>query len=99
MMLGEKITSQQAEAWGLAYRVVEDGDAGEAARNLALRLVAAPTKAYGLLRLPIRAALDGSLTESLRAGRIYQRDAGRTADHQEALAAFNEKRATLFSGR
>jgi 2-(1,2-epoxy-1,2-dihydrophenyl)acetyl-CoA isomerase len=99
MMLGEKITSQQAQTWGLIYRIVEDGDAGEAARELAMRLVTGPTKAYGLLRLSIRAALDGTLTESLRAERIYQRDAGRTADHQEALAAFNEKRAASFSGK
>jgi 2-(1,2-epoxy-1,2-dihydrophenyl)acetyl-CoA isomerase len=98
MMLGEKISSQQAQDFGLAYRIVEDGDGGVTARQLAIRLAAGPTKAYGLLRRSIRTALDGTLTESLRAERIYQRDAGRTSDYQEALAAFHEKREASFTG-
>jgi 2-(1,2-epoxy-1,2-dihydrophenyl)acetyl-CoA isomerase len=98
MMLGEKITSQQAQDFGLVYRVVEDGEGCLAALQLAIRLASGPTKAYGLLRRSIRATLDGTLSESLRAERIYKRDAGRTADYQEALAAFHEKREASFTG-
>lgn len=66
---------------------------------LAGKLAKGPTVATGLAKQLIDAAHRRSLTEQLveeqRAGRI----AAQTADHREGLAAANEKRMPVFTGR
>ena len=92
MMLGERIPADLALEWGLIYQVVEDAALMETARLIAARLATGPTVAYGLMRRGIAMAMNQSLTDTLRMERIHQREAGRTADHAEGVAAFLEKR-------
>jgi len=98
LMLSERISAEQADQWGMLYKVVEDGAALDAAMELARQLAAGPTKAYALMRASIRDALDGSLTESLAAELKHQVAAGQSADHLEGRTAFLEKRAPRYVG-
>ena len=47
----------------------------------------------------MRRRLDGSLTEALAVERRNQRQAGRSADFAEGVAAFVQKRPAVFSGK
>lgn len=99
MMLGERVGAEQALDWGLCYKVVPDAELAAAARAIAERLGAGPTRAYALIRQGIRDCLDRPLSEGLMVERRNQLAAGRTADFAEGVAAFLQKRPARFSGR
>jgi 2-(1,2-epoxy-1,2-dihydrophenyl)acetyl-CoA isomerase len=99
MMLGERIPAEQALAWGMIARVVEDEELASEAAALATRLALGPTIAYGLIRRLARDAGQLPLSEALAAERIAQREAGRTEDFKGAVMAFLQKRQPSFDGR
>jgi 2-(1,2-epoxy-1,2-dihydrophenyl)acetyl-CoA isomerase len=99
MMLGEKVSAEEAEAWGMIYKAVDDDALASTAAALGARLATGPTVAYGLIRKGVREALDQSFSESLGSERRRQMTAGRTRDFAEGVAAFREKRRPVFEGR
>jgi 2-(1,2-epoxy-1,2-dihydrophenyl)acetyl-CoA isomerase len=99
MMLGEKISAEQAEEWGLIYKAVDDDALMAEARALAERLANGPTLAYATMKRNIATALDGSLTEVLLAEAEGQRIAGASADAMEGGMAFLQKRKAEFKGK
>ena len=99
MMLGERISAERAEHWGMIYKVVEDEALASEARGLAARMAAGPTRAYALIRDGIRASMDSTLTEALAVERRNQRIAGRTEDFREGRAAVQAKRPPAFKGK
>ncbi len=98
MMLGERISAEQAYDWGMIYQVVDDAKLMPTAQAITARLASGPTVAYGLMRQAIVDGLSSTLTESLARERRDQFVAGRTADHAEGVAAFLEKRKPAFRG-
>ncbi len=99
MMLGERISAEQALDWGLISRVADDEFLTVEAVALATRLAQGPTLALGLIRRLAREAGQLSLSEALAAERAAQREAGRTEDFTNAVAAFLQKRQPRFEGR
>jgi 2-(1,2-epoxy-1,2-dihydrophenyl)acetyl-CoA isomerase len=99
LLLGEPLDAAGAEAGGLVARVVPSGELPAAAGDMARRLAAGPTRAFGLAKRLINGAEDLALDESLAAEAALQDVAGRTADHAEGVAAFAEKREPRFEGR
>jgi 2-(1,2-epoxy-1,2-dihydrophenyl)acetyl-CoA isomerase len=98
MMLGERVSAEQAERWGLISRMVEDDALADEVRSLATKLAAGPTRSYGLLRRLARDAEQATLTEALAAERTAQREAGRTKDFQRGVMAFLAKQPPRFEG-
>jgi 2-(1,2-epoxy-1,2-dihydrophenyl)acetyl-CoA isomerase len=98
-LLGNKLTAEQAEQWGLIYRCVDDADLRDEALKLARHLATQPTAGLALIKRAFNASLDNSLDEQLELERDLQRLAGRSADYREGVAAFMEKRSPVFEGR
>jgi 2-(1,2-epoxy-1,2-dihydrophenyl)acetyl-CoA isomerase len=98
-LLGESLSADQAEAWGLIWRAVDDERLMDEAMALARHLATQPTKGLGLIKRALLAAATNSLDAQLDLERDLQREAGRTEDYREGVAAFMEKRQPTFKGR
>ncbi len=98
-MLGEPVTGEQAAAWGLVWRAVPDDDLLPEAERLAAHLATQPTQAIARMKDALNRAAGNSLDAQLDAERDLQREAGRTPDFLEGVAAFLEKRPASFTGR
>jgi 2-(1,2-epoxy-1,2-dihydrophenyl)acetyl-CoA isomerase len=99
LLLGEKVTAEEAASWGMIWRVVEDGALMDEAWALARRLARAPTRALGLAKRALLASAVNSLDAQLDLERDLQREAGAGEDYREGITAFLEKREARFSGR
>ncbi len=98
LLLAEKLPAEKALSWGLVNQVVTDDELDNAAQALAGRLARGPTQAYRLIRELAWTAADGDFQAVLSAEREAQREAGRTKDVAEGVAAFLQKRAPEFTG-
>lgn len=98
-LLGEKLSAHDAQVAGLVTHVVDDGVLMSTAMHYAQRLAAMPTVALGMIRAQVKAALAGTLTETLALEAMHQRTAGRSADFAEGVAAFVQKRPPEFRGK
>jgi 2-(1,2-epoxy-1,2-dihydrophenyl)acetyl-CoA isomerase len=99
MLLGQRVSAEQAQSWGLISRVVEDEHLASEAALLAATLAKGPTVALGLVRRLARNAEQLSLSEALAAERVAQRTAGETEDFKSAVMAFLQKHQPRFEGR
>jgi len=100
MMLAQPVDAAEALRLGMLTRLVEDDDAVlPTAQELAARLAAGPTVAYGQIKRQLAVAASGTLAEALAAEAVAQATSGATADHREAVDAFVAKRPAVYTGR
>jgi 2-(1,2-epoxy-1,2-dihydrophenyl)acetyl-CoA isomerase len=97
-MLGERITAETAEEWGMIHSCVEADALGDDALALATRLASGPTFALGQMRQVLRLAQDSDLATTLAAEAAAQRKTCDSADAAEGVSAFLEKRPAQFTG-
>jgi 2-(1,2-epoxy-1,2-dihydrophenyl)acetyl-CoA isomerase len=97
--LGEKLAAEQAAAWGLIWRCVEDAELAGVVDGLAQGFATAATLGLARTKQAIYEGLGRSLEEQLDVERDYQGELGRSADYAEGVAAFTAKRTPSFSGR
>lgn len=98
-LLPERMDAATALDWGLVNRVVPAADLEAETRKLAERLAAGPTAAYGRAKALLEASFGNSLETQLELEGHAIADCMTTADHEEGVNAFLEKRAPKFQGR
>jgi len=98
-LFGDRLGAEQAEAWGLIWKCVDDAELMPTVRELAAQLAAGPTLGYGRTKQAIHSAERHALEQQLDFERDLQRELGRTQDFQEGVRAFLEKRPARFTGQ
>jgi 2-(1,2-epoxy-1,2-dihydrophenyl)acetyl-CoA isomerase len=98
-MLGEKIPAEQAAAWGLIWRAVDDADLGKTVDAIAAQLASGPTRGLARIKEAIYASANNRFEQQLELERDLMRELGRSHDYREGVAAFLEKRPAKFEGR
>ena len=94
---GEALNAQQALACGLVSRVVPADALMDEARALARKIAANPGGVLRMTKRLLREGQHSTLESLLEMSAGYQAIAHKTADHEEAVRAFIEKRPPTFS--
>jgi enoyl-CoA hydratase/carnithine racemase len=97
-LTGETIDAAEALAIGLVSRVVPEEELIAAARAVADKIAANPPHAVRMTKRLLREGQTASLPSILDMSAAMQSLAHATADHDEAVTAFIERRAPRFEG-
>lgn len=96
--LGEKVPARDAVEMGMIYKYVADEDFEAEVQKLASKLAKMPTRGLAFTKLAFNKSLHNDLVTQLAVEEHLQSDASHTADYQEGVAAFLEKRKPVFKG-
>jgi 2-(1,2-epoxy-1,2-dihydrophenyl)acetyl-CoA isomerase len=99
LLLGPTLTAGQALQLGLVTEVVPADAVVDRAREMAVRLAAGPTVAFGAIRRSLAFSAGHGLDESLAVEQQMMELTGSTEDHRGAVASFLAKAAPTFQGR
>ncbi|MFI0512588.1 enoyl-CoA hydratase/isomerase family protein [Streptomyces sp. WSLK1-5] len=99
MFFGDALGAADAERLGLVNRVVPDAELDKTAREWATRLAAGPTRTLALTKQLVNASLDTDRATAFAAEAAAQELNMATADAQEGVASFVERRSPEFRGR
>jgi 2-(1,2-epoxy-1,2-dihydrophenyl)acetyl-CoA isomerase len=97
-MLGEKLTADKAEQWGLIWRCMPDEALMVEAMSMAEHFASAPTKGLAYTKKALQFSLGNSLPSQLRLEGEMMRELGYSHDYREGVAAFMAKRPPHFKG-
>jgi 2-(1,2-epoxy-1,2-dihydrophenyl)acetyl-CoA isomerase len=91
-LFSEPLSAEDAERWGLIWKVFDDDQLMPEASAIARKLAGGPTKGYGLIKRAIYASAHNSLDSQLDLERDLQREAGYSEDYRKGVAEFLQKR-------
>ena len=98
MMLGEKVSAEDAVKMGMIYKSVEDEELQSVAFQTAKTLSEMPTKGLGLTKRLLNKSFSNTFENQLMQEQMLQAEAGQTYDYNEGVQAFLEKRKPIFKG-
>jgi 2-(1,2-epoxy-1,2-dihydrophenyl)acetyl-CoA isomerase len=98
MLLGEKVPARRALELGMIYQVVPLAELESTGRGLATLLAAQPTYAISLIKQLLGVSSHNTLEQQLELEAESQGFAGKSADYNEGVRAFLEKRPPRFLG-
>lgn len=98
MMLGEKVSSMEAERLGMIYKIFPDESFADESMKIANTLAQMPTKGLAFTKHALNYSLNSSLESQLLTEDELQQKAAKTYDYNEGVAAFLEKRIPVFKG-
>ncbi|MFF4537557.1 enoyl-CoA hydratase/isomerase family protein [Streptomyces aureus] len=99
MFFGDAVSAADAERLGLVNRVVAPDELEKTARAWAERLAAGPTRALALTKQLVNASLDTDRATAFAAEAAAQEINMTTADANEGVASFVERRSPHYKGR
>lgn len=97
-MLGEKLSAETAEQWGLIWKSVADTALMDEALAMAEHFAAAPTRGLAFTKKAFQASYANTLPEQLKLEGEMMRELGYSHDYREGVAAFVAKRPAHFKG-
>ena len=96
---GETLTAADALSLGIVNRVVPDAELQAETARWASKMAAGPTEALGRTKLLINSSYTKQLDQHLAEEAMLIAETARTADFEEAVKAFIEKREPGFQGK
>lgn len=99
MMLGDKISANEALQMGMLYKVFPIDIFEEESKKIAIKLAKMPTKALGMTKILLNESMTNTLTQQLALEGRYQELASHSEDYKEGVNAFLEKRKANFKGK
>lgn len=97
-MLGEKLSAEKAEQWGLIWNCVDDDKLMEEAMAMAVHFSTAATKGLAFTKKAFQLSYANTLPQQLKLEGEMMRELGFSHDYQEGVAAFIGKRPANFKG-
>jgi len=97
-MLGEKLSAEKAEQWGLIWKCVDDDKLMEEAMAMAVHFSTAATKGLAFTKKAFQLSYANTLPQQLKLEGEMMRELGFSHDYQEGVAAFIGKRPANFKG-
>jgi 2-(1,2-epoxy-1,2-dihydrophenyl)acetyl-CoA isomerase len=98
-MTGDRLSAEDAERFGIIWKMVDDDKLMAEATKLAEHLAAGPTRSLGLIKKAMYSSANNDLAAQLDLERDLQREIGKGSDYREGVAAFLEKRKPAFTGK
>ena len=99
MMLGDKVTAEEAEELGMIFKVISSESFNEEVEKVAVKLANMPTKALGLIKELLNKSIINTLEQQLELEGKLQIEAALSEDYTEGVNAFMEKRKPIFKGK